>query len=68
MKVQCCQMFHLVGSGKFVTAPIITEVGEPIRDPIVLQQLNLEKESASPTKGNGSYLFSQLRTYEPNYF
>ncbi|KAL8462591.1 hypothetical protein ACS0TY_033574 [Phlomoides rotata] len=52
MKEECHQMFHLVGSGKFVTAPIITEAGESIRDPIVLQQINLEKESASPTKGN----------------
>lgn len=47
-------MFPLVGRGKFVTAPIITEDGEPIQDPIVLQQINLEKESSYRTKGNGT--------------
>ncbi|KAL0306408.1 UNVERIFIED_CONTAM: hypothetical protein Sradi_6058100 [Sesamum radiatum] len=47
-------MFPLVGSGKFVTAPIITEDGEPTQDPIVLQQINLEKEPAALTVGNGN--------------
>lgn len=47
-------MFPLVGMGKFVTAPIITEDGEAIREPIVLQQINLEDETASPTKWNGT--------------
>lgn len=54
LKEECHQMFPLVGSGKFVTAPIITEEGEPIQDPIVLQQINLEKEPSSLSKGNGN--------------
>lgn len=54
MKEECRQMFPLVGMGKFVTAPIITEDGEAIREPIVLQQINLEDETASPTKWNGT--------------
>lgn len=40
-KQDCRHMFPLIGSGKFITAPIITEEGEPILDPIVLQQINL---------------------------
>ncbi|KAL3851240.1 hypothetical protein ACJIZ3_013122 [Penstemon smallii] len=44
LKDECRLMFPLIGSGKFVTAPILTEDGEPIQDPIVLQQTNLEKE------------------------
>lgn len=32
-------MFPLIGSGKLVTAPIISENGEPTQDPIVLQQI-----------------------------
>ncbi|PIN15129.1 Ypt/Rab-specific GTPase-activating protein GYP7 [Handroanthus impetiginosus] len=54
LKEECRQMFSLVGSGKFVTAPVITEDGKPIQDPIVLQQINLEKEPASVTDGNGN--------------
>lgn len=34
-------MFPIVGSGKFITAPIITEDGQPIEDPLVLMQTNL---------------------------
>ncbi|KAL6538404.1 hypothetical protein OROGR_012392 [Orobanche gracilis] len=41
LKKECKQMFFLIGSGRFVTAPIITEKGEPTQDPIVLQQINL---------------------------
>jgi len=38
LKEECHQIFSLIGSGKFVTAPIISEEGDPILDPIVLQQ------------------------------
>lgn len=41
-------MFHLVGSGKFVTAPIITEDGYPILDPIVVQQTRLDEGNELP--------------------
>lgn len=40
LKQVCKQMFPLVGSGRFVTAPIISENGEPTQDPLVLQQIN----------------------------
>ncbi|KAI6687446.1 hypothetical protein NL676_024274 [Syzygium grande] len=49
-KEECRQMFPIVGSGRFVTAPIITEDGQPVQDPIVLSQINPEKESGLPPK------------------
>lgn len=36
-------MFPLVGSGRFITAPVITEEGQPIQDPLVLLEANPEK-------------------------
>ncbi|KAL3733585.1 hypothetical protein ACJRO7_023018 [Eucalyptus globulus] len=49
-KEECKQMFPVVGSGRFVTAPIITEDGQPVQDPIVLSQINPEKYSGLPPK------------------
>ncbi|KAL6549605.1 hypothetical protein OROHE_008336 [Orobanche hederae] len=76
LKEECYRMFPLVGSGKFVTAPIIKQDGEPIQDLIVLQQINLEKGSASLTKGrdnwwnaadasSGSQMVKQLNGHDP---
>ncbi|VFQ95204.1 unnamed protein product [Cuscuta campestris] len=47
LKEECHQIFSLIGSGKFVTAPIITETGDPILDPLVLHQTgnNMLKET-----------------------
>jgi len=42
-KEECKQMFPVIGSGGFITAPVITNKGEPIYDPIVLQETNLGK-------------------------
>lgn len=39
-KEECHNMFPLIGSGRFVTAPIITEDGKAVQDPIVLLQTN----------------------------
>lgn len=39
-KDECQQMFPVVGSGKFITAPVITEDGQPIQDPVVLLETN----------------------------
>ncbi|XP_017254775.1 uncharacterized protein LOC108224611 isoform X3 [Daucus carota subsp. sativus] len=38
LKDECRQLFPIVGSGRYITAPVITEDGKPIKDPIVLQQ------------------------------
>lgn len=50
-------MFPLVGSGKFITAPVITEDGTPTQDPIVLLEANPEKLMI-PTTQATSNLFS----------
>ncbi|EPS63483.1 hypothetical protein M569_11302, partial [Genlisea aurea] len=39
LKEECHQMFSLIGSGSFVTAPVITEDGQPTQDPLVLNQI-----------------------------
>ncbi|XP_028072911.1 GTPase-activating protein gyp7-like isoform X5 [Camellia sinensis] len=55
LKEECRQNFHLVGSGRFVTAPIITEDGDPILDPIVLQQTQqADNGMASLSQENGT--------------
>ncbi|KAL8144340.1 hypothetical protein V2J09_017372 [Rumex salicifolius] len=40
-KELCHQMFPLIGSGKYVTAPVITENGDPTNDPLVLQEMGV---------------------------
>jgi hypothetical protein len=40
LKQECHEMFHIIGSGRYITAPIITEDGTPVRDPLVLQETN----------------------------
>ncbi|XP_022735207.1 TBC1 domain family member 15-like [Durio zibethinus] len=39
-KNECREIFPVVGSGKFITAPVITEDGQPIQDPLVLLETN----------------------------
>ena len=36
-------MFPLVGSGRYITAPVITDDGQPIQDPLVLLETNPDK-------------------------
>ncbi|XP_038689997.1 TBC1 domain family member 15-like isoform X1 [Tripterygium wilfordii] len=47
-KEECRELFPIVGSGKFITAPIISEHGQPIQDPLVLQQTNLGRGPLTP--------------------
>lgn len=54
MKEECRMMFPLIGSGRFISAPIITEDGDPILDPIVLQELNAAKEPTSSGQAGNS--------------
>ena len=37
-------MFPLIGSGRFITAPVVTEDGEPVQDPVVLKELGFLPE------------------------
>lgn len=47
-------MFPLIGSGRFVTAPIITEDGKAIQDPIVLLQTNPHGAVLTPQNNSHS--------------
>ncbi|XP_068644380.1 rab GTPase-activating protein 22-like isoform X2 [Aristolochia californica] len=51
-KEECQEMDSLVGSGRIITAPIITEDGEPIQDPLVLLEANPDKGLASTMQQN----------------
>ncbi|GLT83503.1 hypothetical protein SLE2022_017900 [Rubroshorea leprosula] len=43
----CCEIFPVVGSGKFITAPVVTEDGQPIKDPLVLLETNTGTNAAN---------------------
>ncbi|XP_058092811.1 rab GTPase-activating protein 22-like [Magnolia sinica] len=57
-KQECRDMDPVVGSGRIITAPIITEDGVPIQDPLVLLEANRNKDDGSTedsqhSDGNG---------------
>ena len=54
LKEECRHIFPLVGSGRFITAPVITEDGDPIKDPIVLLEANPDNGQASVPQENGN--------------
>ncbi|EFH45838.1 rab GTPase activator [Arabidopsis lyrata subsp. lyrata] len=58
-KEECKQMFPVIGSGRFMTAPVISENGQPNYDPLVLQEINLG------TNSNGSDFFKELTSRGP---
>ncbi|KAG6600767.1 TBC1 domain family member 15 [Cucurbita argyrosperma subsp. argyrosperma] len=47
-KEDCRQMFPVIGSGRYITAPVITEDGQPIQDPLVLLEANPESGPLVP--------------------
>lgn len=53
-KEECRKMFPLIGSGKFITAPIINEQGEPIQDPLVLLEAHTGDATESGGDGSGN--------------
>lgn len=53
-KQECKEMDAHVGSGIIVTAPLITEDGQPINDPLVLQQSAPGQAFNAPPNGQGS--------------
>lgn len=53
-KEECREMFPLIGSGRFITAPIINDRGEPIQDPLVLLETNLGDAAGPGTTANGT--------------
>ncbi|CAK9150276.1 unnamed protein product [Ilex paraguariensis] len=52
LKEECRQMFPLIGSGRFLTAPVVTEDGEPVQDPVVLKELGLLPEENGASGGS----------------
>lgn len=63
-KEECRQMFPVIGSGRFITAPVINEDGEPIQDPLVLLEANPDKGIlvSSEHRENGIDSSSELST------
>lgn len=61
-KDECHHMFPVVGSGRYVTAPIITEEGNPILDPLVLQQTKTDVGAVAASSSNGSVAKSSAST------
>ncbi|XP_034932774.1 rab GTPase-activating protein 22 [Populus alba] len=56
-KEECRQIFPVVGSGRFITAPIITEDGQPIQEPLVILETNQDRGPSAETgnaDGNGT--------------
>ncbi|NP_001148632.1 TBC domain containing protein [Zea mays] len=51
-KEECKEMDSHVGSGKIITAPIITEDGFPIKDPLVLLEATSDTQGTSIATGN----------------
>ncbi|CAA7025298.1 unnamed protein product [Microthlaspi erraticum] len=58
-KEECKKMFPVIGSGRFMTAPVITDNGQPNYDPLVLQEINLG------TNSNGTDFFKELTSRGP---
>ncbi|XP_024461303.2 uncharacterized protein LOC18095918 isoform X2 [Populus trichocarpa] len=56
-KEECRQIFPVVGSGRFITAPVITEDGQPIQEPLVILETNQDRGPSAETgnaDGNGT--------------
>ncbi|KAF2314227.1 hypothetical protein GH714_024281 [Hevea brasiliensis] len=53
-KEECCEIFPVVGSGRFITAAVITEDGQPIQHPLVILETNQDKGSALPSQDGNS--------------
>lgn len=52
-KEECREMDSHLGSGRIITAPIITEDGKPIQDPLVLLEANPDHALPFGTEPNG---------------
>lgn len=50
----CHELFPVVGSGRFITAPVVTEDGQPIQDPLVVLETNQDNDSALPSEAGNS--------------
>ncbi|XP_016461028.1 rab GTPase-activating protein 22 [Nicotiana tabacum] len=64
LKEECRTMFPLIGSGRFISAPVITEDGDPVLDPIVLQELNAAEVSTSVGQIGASGGFEMVKEHD----
>lgn len=62
-KDECREIFPVVGSGKFITAPVITEAGQPIQEPLVLLESNAGNNAANVP--NSSEMIKELASRGP---
>lgn len=46
-KEECRQIFPMIGSGKFITSPVITEDGQPIQDPLIMLETGQCRDAVS---------------------
>ncbi|KDP39069.1 hypothetical protein JCGZ_00826 [Jatropha curcas] len=53
-KEECREIFPVVGSGRFITAPVITEDGQPIQEPLVILETNQDGDPAVPSEDGNS--------------
>lgn len=53
-KEECREIFPVVGSGRFITAPVITEDGEPIQEPLVILETHQDKDPAITSEDGDS--------------
>ncbi|XP_071727169.1 uncharacterized protein [Rutidosis leptorrhynchoides] len=58
LKESCSHMFHVVGSGRFVTARVITSNGKPIRDPVVFLGTDYDDVSTPQDQETVSYVLA----------
>ncbi|KAJ4976654.1 hypothetical protein NE237_001760 [Protea cynaroides] len=61
-KEECRQMDSVVGSGRIITAPLITEDGVPVQDPLNLLEAGPNKGLVSASQGDGDASNSELST------
>ncbi|KAG6756579.1 hypothetical protein POTOM_040010 [Populus tomentosa] len=62
-KEECRQIFPIVGSGKFITAPVITEDGQPIQEPLVILETNQDR---GPSQDGNSAEIGSSHAYATN--
>lgn len=53
-KELCHELFPVVGSGRYITSPFITEEGQPVQDPVVIMQANPGEGPIIPQEGGDS--------------
>lgn len=62
-KEECRQIFPVIGSGKFITAPVITEDGQPIQEPLVILETNQDR---GPSQDGNSAEIGSSHAYATN--